>query len=76
VVDGRQTRELVGGKHHAGCGIHRIDHLFLRALVGLRVCLRPLALKHIMGLETGVLLTTCALLLVYLCYALLRPEKF
>jgi K+-transporting ATPase KdpF subunit len=29
-----------------------------------------------MGLETGVLLTTCALLLVYLCYALLRPEKF
>jgi K+-transporting ATPase KdpF subunit len=29
-----------------------------------------------MGLETLVSLVVCALLLVYLTYALLRPEKF
>ena len=29
-----------------------------------------------MGVETGVLLVVCVLLLVYLGYALLLPEKF
>jgi K+-transporting ATPase KdpF subunit len=29
-----------------------------------------------MNLETGVILAMCALLTVYLIYALLRPEKF
>ena len=29
-----------------------------------------------MGVETGVLLVVCVLLLVYLGYALLQPEKF
>ena len=29
-----------------------------------------------MNLETGVILAVCALLMVYLIYALLRPEKF
>lgn len=29
-----------------------------------------------MGIESGVLLLVAALLLVYLAYALLRPERF
>jgi K+-transporting ATPase KdpF subunit len=29
-----------------------------------------------MGIESGILLIVCALLMVYLGYALLAPEKF
>lgn len=42
----------------------------------IRVCLRPLALRWILGVESSVLLGVCVLLMIYLGYALLRPEKF
>jgi len=59
-----------------GYRFHHFDHRFLCALVGLCARLRALALRCAMGIETAVLLAVCVLLLVYLGYALLNPERF
>ncbi len=48
---------------------------FLIALAYVRGC-EKLRYEHVMSLETVVSLIVSALLLSYLAYALLRPEKF
>lgn len=71
------AKGLTGGSKHAGSAFHNfIDSVLpLRA----RLCprLREFAMRtRDMSLETIVSLAVAGLLLCYLTYALLRPEKF
>ncbi|HSE26508.1 MAG TPA: K(+)-transporting ATPase subunit F [Pyrinomonadaceae bacterium] len=65
------------GDFNAGSDLYRYDNCFLFDRVGLRALLRKTILRGtVMSFETILLLVVSALLLIYLTYALLKPEKF
>ena len=59
-----------------GPNLHNFDDRLLFARPGLRACMREPAERNQMNFESVIGLTLAALLLIYLAYALLRPEKF
>ena len=52
------------------------DHRVFRIVGGVRTLLRPDEVGGTMTYESIIMLVVCALMMVYLFYALLRPEKF
>ena len=75
--DNDKLKRIGHKENHAGSNFCRCN----RAVLSYRGCLcarmREVAIgRHPMSLETVVSLIVSALLLFYLAYALLRPEKF
>lgn len=68
----RRDTTSTEGLGNAGFDLHLLDDSFLFDCGWLRAFLR----KAAMNLETFLGLAASALLLIYLVYALLRPEKF
>ena len=65
------------GEKHAGPDLYCDDYRFLSNRDRLCARVRKVAVRSlIMSVETILGLAASALLLVYLAYALLRPEKF
>jgi K+-transporting ATPase KdpF subunit len=61
---------------YAGHNLPWGDDFVFRDFAGLRDFLRASALRASMTAEPIIMLIICAGLLVYLVYAMLRPEKF
>jgi K+-transporting ATPase KdpF subunit len=71
----RRDTTSTEGLGNAGFDLHLLDDSFLFDCGWLRAFLRKASVKE-MSLETLLGMAVSALLLVYLVYALLRPEKF
>jgi K+-transporting ATPase KdpF subunit len=68
---------LAGENIHERYDLHRRDAGIFRHRIGLRTILRSDSLRrNVMNLESILMLVVCVLLMVYLLYALLMPEKF
>jgi|GEM_PF-463631 len=61
---------------YEGFNFHSFDGFLFRTLAGVCLCLRAIALRWFMDIESLVMLVICVLMMVYLMYALLKPEKF
>ena len=61
---------------HDGSLFSRFDHRVLSARPRLRARVREVAVGGTMNLESILGLAVSVLLLIYLVYALLRPERF
>jgi K+-transporting ATPase KdpF subunit len=56
--------------------LHSGDRIVLRSFGGVCAFLRTPEVRWIVHVSAAFILTICALTLIYLFYALLRPEKF
>ena len=61
---------------HDGLDLHSLDDSFLFDCARVRARVREVAVRNGMNFESIIGLAAAALLLIYLTYALLRPEKF
>jgi len=73
--DSTHRYQIAWRQQNDGCFLHLACIRLLRNRARLYQSLRP-AEKEILMIETILLLAISAALLVYLVYALLRPEKF
>ena len=61
---------------HAGYCVDRCHHSVFRGIARIRTFLRSDEIGGRMDLQSLIMLIISALVIVYLFYALLRPEKF
>ena len=67
---------MIRRKNRAGPCLYRPDNLHVSSNDRLLALLRGHELRNAMDFESIVMLAVSVLMMIYLAYALLRPEKF